>query len=261
MSLIRTPPDQFLDLFCKVWAALSDEPDHQSSPRATTMLQGQRRPSCAQLPGGVALTLWGANGVSVVGLVGWLLITSSKTKGCKGFHVHNSVLMCYLWGCFQPNSRLAYARIVQEKVWGERSLCGAMGEGVMSWCHWIVIQYRQPGKLWVFLNSSWQKEDTGIQGEKNTCICTYMYLYKYMNTYIFYIHIYFQEIGATLLKNGLNWQEFNELTCLGGKLTCLGSHLLDFYRCIGFSCRMFLVAVVNSLLRLLQQIVFFFSKV
>lgn len=156
------------------------------------------------------------------------------------------------------------SRLCQDCSRGE-----GLGREKFVWCHGrrcdvlmpLNSVQTQPGKLWVFLNSSWQKEDTGIQGEKNTCICMYMYLYKYMNTYIFYIHIYFQEIGATLLKNGLNWQEFNELTCLGGKLTCLGSHLLDFYRCIGFSCRMFLVAVVNSLLRLLQQIVFFFSKV
>lgn len=187
MSLIRTPPDQFLDLFCKAWAALSDEPDHQSSPRATTMLQGQRRPSCAQLPGGVALTLWGANGVSIVGLVGWLLITSSKTKGCKGFHVHNSVLMCYLWGCFQPNSRLAYARIVQEeKVWGERSLCGAVGEGVMSWCHWTVIQYRLSLANYEF---SWIAHGKRkIQGYREKKIRVYVRICIYTNIWI---HIYF----------------------------------------------------------------------
>lgn len=185
MSLIRTPPDQFLDLFCKAWAALSGEPDHQSSPRATTMLQGQRRPSCAQLPGGVALTLWGAKGVSIVGLVGWLLITSSKTKGCKGFHVHNSVLMCYLWGCFQPNSRLAYARIVQEeKVWGERSLCGAVGEGVMSWCHWI--QYRLSLANYEF---SWIAHGKRkIQGYREKKIRVYVCICIYTNIWI---HIYF----------------------------------------------------------------------
>lgn len=102
MSLITTHPDQFLELLCKAQAALSDEPDHRPSPRSSTMLQGWRSPSCAQLAGGVALALWGANSVSVVGLVGWLLITSSKTKGCKGFHGPNSVLMWKLWGCFQP---------------------------------------------------------------------------------------------------------------------------------------------------------------
>lgn len=142
MSLITTHPDQFLELFCKAQAALSDEPDQQPSPRSSTILQGQRSPFCVQLAGGVALALWGANSISIVWLVGWMLITSSITEGCEGFYVPNSVLTWKLWGCFQPNSHLAYVRIIQETVWGERNLCGAMGEGVISWCHWIVIQYR-----------------------------------------------------------------------------------------------------------------------
>lgn len=67
--------------------------------------------------------------------------TFSKAKGCNGFYVPNSVKW-QLWGCFQPNGVLAYARIIPEKDWRGRCFCAVPQEKVRCLDATDLIQHR-----------------------------------------------------------------------------------------------------------------------